>query len=160
MSTNTRMKIVQSTTTIRKKTASNRHLSVGHLGLFRPLHHSLNLSCRESSMAINRSMAKPMESSADSNAIVTLISSTSPSFLSRLSILEADSLRSTISWQFCNVRVMRMWNRQVQSSTKSMRISEHNENLRLWLTALFERLYPGGEVYMSDYEATAWSFLP
>jgi hypothetical protein len=44
-------------------------------------------------MGINRSMAKPMESSADSNAIVTLISSTLPSFLSRLSILEADSLK-------------------------------------------------------------------
>jgi hypothetical protein len=44
-------------------------------------------------MGINRSMAKPMESSADSNVIVTLISSTSTSFLSRLSILGADSLR-------------------------------------------------------------------
>ena len=44
-------------------------------------------------MATNRSMARPMESSANSNAIVSLNSSASPSRLSRLAAMEADPVK-------------------------------------------------------------------
>jgi hypothetical protein len=44
-------------------------------------------------MVTNRSMVKPMESSANSNVIVSLTSSASPSCSSRLAAMQADPVK-------------------------------------------------------------------
>jgi hypothetical protein len=57
-------------------------------------------------MGINRSMVKSMESSANSNAIVTYLPSASPAWASRLPDSEADSSKR-VAWFMANLNRLR-----------------------------------------------------